>query len=113
MIFLYILNYVKLCGFKIVNQFIHKALILKIDNSFLNNTLNCNEYYKNINYLNILENNYYIYNKLESLENRLETTETKLNKIINTLAWWIPIRKLRDGFRNKMLNCRPDQNETT
>lgn len=23
------------------------------------------------------------------------------NKIINMIAWWIPIRKWRDGFRNK------------
>ena len=31
---------------------------------------------------------------------------------INKLAWWIPIRKWRDNFRNKMLNTdqtRPDQ----
>ena len=36
----------------------------------------------------------------------------RINKIVNSLAWWIPVRKLRDNFRNKMLNTdqtRPDQ----
>ncbi|AEM22075.1 coenzyme F420 hydrogenase/dehydrogenase beta subunit domain protein [Brachyspira intermedia PWS/A] len=36
----------------------------------------------------------------------------KINKLINTIAWWIPIKKWRDDFRNKMLNTdqtRPDQ----
>ncbi|WP_083818247.1 polysaccharide pyruvyl transferase family protein [Brachyspira intermedia] len=28
----------------------------------------------------------------------------KINKLINTIAWWIPIKKWRDDFRNKMLN---------
>ncbi|OEJ15971.1 hypothetical protein BFL38_10970 [Brachyspira hampsonii] len=36
----------------------------------------------------------------------------KIKENINKLAWWIPIRKWRDNFRNKMLNTdqtRPDQ----
>lgn len=27
--------------------------------------------------------------------------ECKLNKIIDTLAWWIPLRKWRNNFRDK------------
>ena len=47
-------------------------------------------------------NNEYIY--IQQLE--------KIKENINKLAWWIPIRKWRDNFRNKMLNkdqTRPDQ----
>ena len=30
-------------------------------------------------------------------------------KIINTIAWWIPIKKWRDNFRDKFAITRPDQ----
>ena len=33
-------------------------------------------------------------------------------KTIDKIAWWIPIKKWRDNFRNKILNTdqtRPDQ----
>ncbi|MEI0528419.1 radical SAM protein [Brachyspira intermedia] len=36
----------------------------------------------------------------------------KRKKLVNKIAWWIPVKKWRDNFRNKMLNTdqtRPDQ----
>ena len=36
-------------------------------------------------------------NLIESRNDKLD----RLNKLIDTLAWWIPIRKWRDNFRNK------------
>ncbi|MEI0518249.1 radical SAM protein [Brachyspira murdochii] len=63
---------------------------------------------------NIVKINESLSNNLE-LHNIINSYENKLNNIsnnINKLAWWIPIRKWRDSFRNKMLNTdqtRPDQ----
>ncbi|WP_295161151.1 radical SAM protein [uncultured Brachyspira sp.] len=57
----------------------------------LYNIVKFNEDLSNINF----------YNKLNNIQNN-----------INKLAWWIPIRKWRDNFRNKILNAdqtRPDQ----
>ena len=65
----------------------------------------------------------YIYNKiveqnskLNELENKIylleNNTSFQLNKIVNSIAWWIPIKKWRDNFRNKIFNTdqtRPDQ----
>ncbi|MEI0557258.1 radical SAM protein [Brachyspira intermedia] len=42
-----------------------------------------------------------------NIQNELYNCKDKLSKIeenINKLAWWIPIRKWRDNFRNKILN---------
>lgn len=36
-------------------------------------------------------------NLIESKNDKLD----RLNKIVDTLAWWIPVRKWRDNFRNK------------
>lgn len=36
-------------------------------------------------------------NLIESRNDKLD----RLNKIVDTLAWWIPVRKWRDNFRNK------------
>ena len=35
---------------------------------------------------------------------RLNNIEYKIDKLIDTLAWWIPIRKWRDNFRNKFFD---------
>ena len=54
---------------------------------------------------------YYHSKTVNSIITDLETENiflrTQINNIINSLAWWIPIRKWRDNFRNKIL--RPDQ----
>ena len=47
-------------------------------------------------------------NEIDSVNN----LNVRINNLINEIAWWIPIRKWRDSFRNKMLNTdqtRPDQ----
>lgn len=53
---------------------------------------------------NFIEQN----NKIIELENNIKNIKLcygyNINKIIDALAWWIPIRKWRDKFRNKMLN---------
>lgn len=36
-------------------------------------------------------------------EIKSDNLEDKLNRLINSIAWWIPIKKWRDNFRNKIL----------
>lgn len=43
-------------------------------------------------------------NSKDELLNELNKIKVNFNKLINDLAWWIPIRKWIDNFRNKMLN---------
>lgn len=38
-----------------------------------------------------------------NIEDRINYIENKLDKLINTLAWWIPNKKWRDNFRYKIL----------
>ena len=33
----------------------------------------------------------------------IHTINNKINKIVNILAWWIPVKKWRDDFRNRLL----------
>ena len=50
--------------------------------------------------------------EIESLNNQYISEIKAIKNNINKLALWIPIRKWRDNFRNKMLNTdqtRPDQ----
>ena len=42
-------------------------------------------------------------NLIESINDKNDKLD-RLNKIVNTLAWWIPIRKWRDNFRNKFFD---------
>ena len=51
-------------------------------------------------------------NKINEYDNKINECNNKYISLVNKLAWWIPVRKLRDNFRNKMLNTdqtRPDQ----
>ncbi|TXJ44208.1 hypothetical protein EPJ70_08225 [Brachyspira aalborgi] len=52
----------------------------------------------NINNMRVLSN------YKDELLNELNKIKVDFNKLINDLAWWIPIRKWRDNFRSKMLN---------
>ena len=55
--------------------------------------------------LNLMQENY-------SINIKYDLLNKNLTNIINTISWWIPMRKWRDNFRNKMLNTdqtRPDQ----
>lgn len=36
-------------------------------------------------------------------KNKMSLIDNKINNIIDALAWWIPIRKKRDEFRNRLL----------
>ena len=45
-----------------------------------------------------------IYHKIEDSEISNIKTVNVLKELINSLAWWIPIRKWRDNFRNKFFN---------
>lgn len=40
-------------------------------------------------------------NEYEKLKNNFEIVKKNIEK----LAWWIPVKKWRDNFRNKMLNA--------
>ena len=44
-----------------------------------------------------------MFNGLLNEYEKLYEEKSKMEKFINDLAWWIPIRKWRDNFRNKML----------
>ncbi|MEI0748987.1 hypothetical protein [Brachyspira pulli] len=41
-------------------------------------------------------------NRINGIDNRINGIETKITKLIDVLAWWIPIKKWRDNFRNKL-----------
>ena len=40
----------------------------------------------------------------QDLLERYNILSSKYNKIINNIAWWIPVRKWRDNFRNKVFD---------
>ncbi|MEI0495518.1 class I SAM-dependent methyltransferase [Brachyspira intermedia] len=61
-------------------------------------------------FLSVVERNKKIFNDdiLKDLKNLrnvnfINDREKRLNQFLNSIAWWIPIRKLRDNFRNKIL----------
>lgn len=41
---------------------------------------------------------------IENSINKIYFLNEKLNKLINTIAWWIPNKKMRDKFKNKFLS---------
>uniref|UniRef100_UPI003F4C4FCC O-methyltransferase n=1 Tax=Brachyspira catarrhinii TaxID=2528966 RepID=UPI003F4C4FCC len=43
------------------------------------------------------------------VRNEITNIDNKLNKLIDSIAWWIPIKKLRNNFRNKILQSRAEQ----
>lgn len=43
----------------------------------------------------------YMINYMQDIYNKVNEIDNKINNIIDTLAWWIPIKKYRDNFRNK------------
>ena len=38
------------------------------------------------------------------INQKVNVLDNKIDKLIDTLAWWIPIRKWRDNFRNKLFD---------
>lgn len=43
-------------------------------------------------------------NELKVKVDLLESNDTKLKKLVDFIAWWIPIKKWRNNFRNKIYN---------
>lgn len=41
--------------------------------------------------------------QINDLSNKLKIREKKINDIVNKIAWWIPVKKWRDNFRNNIL----------
>ncbi|MEI0550864.1 class I SAM-dependent methyltransferase [Brachyspira intermedia] len=63
-----------------------------------------NKYYsKNLVdlFVSIILRNKNIFN---SNEIKSDNIENQLNRLVNSIAWWIPVRKWRDNFRSKILN---------
>ena len=74
----------------------NKVLTNNIDNEIENLKLNCNWF----NLFGISNNREYLRLTLFGIKFTF-----RINKyVINKLAWWIPIRKLRDNFRNKFFD---------
>ena len=92
-------------GYGTITEINENSLICKksIDNSqpYIKNNYG---YINSINYINLVENSYNILNTIRNeLYNAQNPINKKLDKLIDTLAWWIPVRKWRDGFRDKFL----------
>ena len=49
--------------------------------------------------MNIMLKNKQLFIEKNTISN--DRLDDKVNKLIDTLAWWIPVRKWRDNFRNK------------
>ena len=47
--------------------------------------------------------------KIDIINNEIYNTNKKLDNLINSIAWCIPNKKLRNNFRNKIYQTRPDQ----
>ncbi|MCZ9982581.1 alpha-1,2-fucosyltransferase [Brachyspira hyodysenteriae] len=71
-------------------------IISNIENNIINYE---KQYYKN------QKNNFYSQNQIHI--SKIENIIDKHNKLINSISWWIPIKKLRENFKNKFI--RPDQ----
>lgn len=51
---------------------------------------------------NIYETILNIDKKIDKIEKSSSMMNNKINKIIDSVAWWIPIKKWRDNFKNKL-----------
>ena len=47
-----------------------------------------------------------LFNEINYLNNEINTIKNSNKKLVDAIAWWIPIKKLRENFKNKF---RPDQ----
>ena len=82
---------------KLFNKYYDERLVLKYQQIILFN--------KNIKISNQTYNN--LENKINHIENEVHNLKNIVINILNVLAWWIPVRKWRDDFRNKI--CRAEQ----
>ena len=79
-------------------------------NEYMNN---CFLYMQETRFFNYLfETNIRNENRINNLENHLNYIKTKYknsNNMIDKIAWWIPVRKWRDKFRNKFNRTGQDR----
>ena len=54
---------------------------------------------------------FYLYNEVCNLKNQLNDLNNKMNKIIDSIVWFIPVKKLRDNFRNKFKTAEQSRAE--
>ena len=89
------------------NYYFDKYIFLELSQFVSNHAISLyNKLYnesKFIEYKKFDKFNNFDTNKLR-MEGKLESN----NKLIDSMAWWIPIKKLRNNFRNKF-TIRPDQ----
>ena len=92
------------------NEMANEYEIYKVfkDDIFSDKIVHLNPYLYNIrNNENFLDD-YFIKeinglkNKINCYEERLNKLNCKIDKVVDTLAWWIPIKKFRDKFRGKV-----------
>ena len=102
----------KACGIDNIPAFEHCEV--NLDNMIVKKKYQLDYYKEILNYNEI--NNYLDSTTLNQLINLINRSEKdmnikndydidilnyKIDKLIDTLAWWIPVRKWRDGFRDK------------
>ncbi|WP_297298850.1 radical SAM protein [uncultured Brachyspira sp.] len=98
----YVLNYRKKYPELMMEYLLNTIEELKKDiNS--NNKNNVDDVNKNLTNINnrvndVNKNLTNVNNKVNSIDNKFNN---KIDKLIDTLAWWIPFKKKRDEFRNK------------
>ena len=104
----YVNNYIKNNIYHIIKNI--KNYINNIDTNNLDNNIIYNKLINNLSIIEKITLNDNINNleiNINSINNNMNNLEEKINSIINLLAWWIPIKKWRDNFRDKF--TRPDQ----
>ena len=106
---------IDLCGCDL-NDNIHKFRMLEEAEQYMKKIIDNNIFYI-LKYINnkfnfIINDIETKYNKidinLKRLDNNIDNSIIILNNLINKLVWWIPFKRLRDSFRNKISNTKRD-----
>lgn len=73
------------------------------------NVINSKMFNYSKNKIRNIKNAYYGYayldkdnNNINQINENINNLNNRINNIIDTIAWWIPIKKWRDNFRNKL-----------
>ena len=120
-----IIELIKTCDFNILeytnyNYYLDKYIFMEISQflsnhaiNLINNKLNCkNIEYKKINKNYIFQTSrYFSNNNFELSNSKLDILIYKIDKIIESISWWIPVKKWRDNFREKF-KIRTGQDRT-
>ena len=97
---------------QLFTKYYGKDLIKTYEHLYLYNKTRSKLTYEFDNRINEFDNRINEFdNRINEFDNRINeqiyNIETKITKLIDVLAWWIPIKKWRDNFRDKF--TRPDQ----